>query len=130
MGCPDHAAASAGWAPKSNNVDTIEGTPAWMLAPGRQAWPAPSRSTGHQAVPHRAGNFFHLHLVSDATGETLLTVARAAAAQYANVTALEHMHPLVRTRKQLDRVLDELENEPGIVLYTLLDRELADPLEE
>jgi hypothetical protein len=81
-------------------------------------------------VPHRAGNFFHLHLVSDATGETLLTVARAAAAQYASVSPVEHIHPLVRTRKQLDRVLSELEESPGIVLYTLLDRELADPLEE
>jgi regulator of PEP synthase PpsR (kinase-PPPase family) len=81
-------------------------------------------------VPHRGGNFFHLHLVSDATGETLLTVARAAAAQYASVAPVEHIHPLVRTRKQLDRVLTEIENEPGIVLYTLLDRALADPLEE
>ena len=81
-------------------------------------------------MPHRAGNFFHLHLVSDATGETLLTVARAAAAQYANVSPVEHIHPLVRTRKQLDRMLDELDDAPGIVLYTLLDRELADPLEE
>jgi regulator of PEP synthase PpsR (kinase-PPPase family) len=81
-------------------------------------------------VPHRAGNFFHLHLISDATGETLLTVARAAAAQYTSVTPVEHIHPLVRTRKQLDRVLAELDESPGIVLYTLLDRELADPLEE
>ena len=81
-------------------------------------------------MPHRAGNFFHLHLVSDATGETLLTVARAAAAQYTNVSPVEHIHPLVRTRKQLDRILDELDDAPGIVLYTLLDRELADPLEE
>ncbi len=81
-------------------------------------------------MPHRAGNFFHLHLVSDATGETLLTVARAAAAQYASVSPVEHIHPLVRNRKQLDRVLSELEESPGIVLYTLLDRELADPLEE
>jgi hypothetical protein len=71
-----------------------------------------------------------LHLVSDATGETLLTVARAAAAQYTNVSPVEHIHPLVRTRKQLDRILDELDDAPGIVLYTLLDRELADPLEE
>jgi regulator of PEP synthase PpsR (kinase-PPPase family) len=81
-------------------------------------------------LPHRGGNYFHLHLISDATGETLLTVARAAAAQYANVSPVEHIHPLVRTRKQLDRVLDELDGAPGIVLYTLLDRHLADPLEE
>jgi regulator of PEP synthase PpsR (kinase-PPPase family) len=81
-------------------------------------------------MPHRGANYFHLHLVSDATGETLITVARAAAAQYASVSPVEHMHPLVRTHKQLDRVLTEIENAPGIVLYTLLDRELADRLEQ
>jgi regulator of PEP synthase PpsR (kinase-PPPase family) len=81
-------------------------------------------------MPHRGTNYFHLHLVSDATGETLITVARAAAAQYASVSPVEHMHPLVRTHKQLDRVLAEIENAPGIVLYTLLDRELTDRLEE
>jgi regulator of PEP synthase PpsR (kinase-PPPase family) len=78
----------------------------------------------------RAPNYFHLHLVSDATGETLITVARAAAAQYSNVVPVEHMHPLVRSHKQLDRVLTEIENSPGIVLYTLLERELTDRLEE
>lgn len=82
------------------------------------------------SMPHRGTNYFHLHLVSDATGETLTTVARAAAAQYASVSPVEHMHPLVRTHKQLDRVLDEIENAPGIVLYTLLDRELSGKLEE
>ena len=46
--------------------------------------------------------YFHLHLVSDATGETLITVARAAAAQYANVSPVEHLYPMVRSKKQLD----------------------------
>ena len=76
-----------------------------------------------------SGNYFHLHLVSDSTGETLITVARAVAAQYANVNAVEHVYPLVRSQKQLDRVLSEIEALPGIVLYTLLDRPLADRLE-
>ena len=80
-------------------------------------------------MPHRGANYFHLHLVSDATGETLITVARAAAAQYASVSPVEHMHPLVRSHKQLDRVLVEIENSPGIVLYTLLEKELATRLE-
>jgi hypothetical protein len=78
---------------------------------------------------HAAG-FFHLHLISDATGETLITVARAAAAQYAKVTPVEHMHPLVRTQKQLDRVLAEIEEQPGIVLYTLLQENLVARLEQ
>ena len=76
-----------------------------------------------------SGNYFHLHLVSDSTGETLITVARAVAAQYANVTPVEHVYPLVRSQKQLDRVLDEIEEAPGIVLFTLLERDLVVRLE-
>ncbi|MBN8965140.1 MAG: kinase/pyrophosphorylase [Rhizobiales bacterium] len=81
-------------------------------------------------MPSRVTSYFHLHLISDATGETLITVARAAAAQYASVSPVEHMHPLVRSHKQLDRVLAEIEESPGIVLYTLLERELAERLEK
>jgi len=73
----------------------------------------------------RIKSFFHLHLLSDATGETLLTVGRAAAAQYATVSAIEHVYPLVRNQKQLEHALAEIEANPGIVLYTLVDRPLA-----
>ena len=59
----------------------------------------------------------------------MITVARAAAAQYAKVMPVEHMHPLVRTQKQLDRVLAEIEESPGIVLYTLLEENLVERLE-
>jgi regulator of PEP synthase PpsR (kinase-PPPase family) len=76
------------------------------------------------------GTYFHLHLISDSTGETLITVARAASAQYAKVQPVEHVYPLVRTQKQLDRVLAEIGEEPGIVLYTLLDNELVERLEK
>jgi regulator of PEP synthase PpsR (kinase-PPPase family) len=74
-------------------------------------------------------NYFHLHLVSDATGETLITVARAASSQYTHTRAIEHVHPMVRTAKQLDQVIADLEEQPGIVLYTLVDRDLAARLE-
>jgi regulator of PEP synthase PpsR (kinase-PPPase family) len=74
-------------------------------------------------------SYFHLHLVSDSTGETLITVAHAAAAQYASVVPVEHVYPAVRTSKQMDRVLASIEAEPGIVLYTLLDQALIDRLE-
>jgi regulator of PEP synthase PpsR (kinase-PPPase family) len=77
----------------------------------------------------QATGYFHLHLISDATGETLITVARAAAAQYAKVMPVEHVHPLVRTQKQLDRVLSDIEESPGIVLYTLLEENLVERLE-
>jgi len=74
-------------------------------------------------------NYFHLHLVSDSTGETLIAVSRAAAAQYQSVSAIEHVYPLVRTEAQLDRIIQALENAPGIVLYTLVDQVLAKRLE-
>jgi hypothetical protein len=73
--------------------------------------------------------YFHLHMISDATGETLITVARAVAAQYTKVMPVEHVHPLVRTQKQLDRVLADIEESPGIVLYTLLEENLVERLE-
>jgi hypothetical protein len=75
-------------------------------------------------------SYFHLHLVSDSTGETLITVARAVVAQYEGVAAIEHVYPLVRSHTQLARVLSEIENAPGIVLYTLVERDLAERLEE
>lgn len=77
-------------------------------------------------VPHQS--YFHLHLVSDSTGETLINVGRAACAQYVNVLPIEHVYPLVRSTKQLERVLTEIEASPGIVLYTLVDKEIRDQL--
>jgi len=74
-------------------------------------------------------SFFHLHMISDATGETLITVARAATAQYVAIRPIEHIHSLIRSAKQLDAVIAELEETPGIVLYTLVDRELGERLE-
>jgi len=74
-------------------------------------------------------SFFHLHLVSDSTGETLTTIAKAASVQYALVRPIEHVHPLVRTARQLKRVLQEIEQTPGTVLYTITNRELSEELE-
>ena len=75
-------------------------------------------------------NYFHLHLISDATGETLIAVSRAVAVQYQGVSSIEHVYPLVRTREHLERAISEIEASPGIVLFTLVDRELANRLED
>jgi hypothetical protein len=73
--------------------------------------------------------YFHLHLLSDATGETLIAVARAAAAQYKHTHAIEHIHSLVRTAALVEQALSEIEQSPGIVLYTLVDADLAGMVE-
>jgi regulator of PEP synthase PpsR (kinase-PPPase family) len=72
-----------------------------------------------------AQRYFHLHLISDATGETLIAVARAAAAQSKHTHAIEHIHSLVRTPALVEQALVEIEQSPGIVLYTLVDATLA-----
>lgn len=75
-------------------------------------------------------NYFHLHMVSDATGETLIAVSRAVTAQFQGVASIEHVYPLVRNRQQLDRAIAEISSAPGIVLYTLVDKELTAELEK
>lgn len=75
-------------------------------------------------------HYFHLHLVSDSTGETLIAASRAVAAQFQDVSSIEHVYPLVRSRSQLDRAVAEIEAAPGIVLFTLVDQDLSRRLEE
>jgi regulator of PEP synthase PpsR (kinase-PPPase family) len=75
-------------------------------------------------------SYFHLHLVSDSTGETLTTIAKAAAVQYAQFRPIDHVHPLVRNARQLKRVLQEIEQAPGIVLYTIVNLDLIAELEQ
>src|SRR5256885_1165620 len=64
----------------------------------------------------------NLHLVSEATGETLNTLARATIAQFDNTQIIMHRWSLIRTSFQLHRVLDGIEQEPGPVLSTLVDQ--------
>ncbi len=81
-------------------------------------------------MDRRARVYFHLHLVSDMTGETLNAVAKAACAQFADVEPIEHIHALVRSRRHLDRVLMDIDESPGLVLYTLMNPELRSLLRD
>lgn len=65
--------------------------------------------------------YFHVHLVSDSTGETLVGTMKATTAQFRNATALEHLHSLVRSEEQMEKTLEDIENRPGVVLYTLVN---------
>ena len=78
----------------------------------------------------RPSIFFNVHLVSDSTGETLNAVMRAATAQFDNVVPLEHNYYLVRSDRQLDKVLREIEGAPGVVWFTVSDHGLRRRLED
>lgn len=82
------------------------------------------------ARPSRLATYFHVHLVSDSTGETLNAMAKAVIARFDGVIPIEHIYALVRSPKQMERVLEEVAGAPGVVLHTLVDRELREQLEE
>lgn len=78
----------------------------------------------------KPATYFHIHLVSDSTGETLNAMGRAVCARFDDVLPIEHLFPLVRSQRQLDRVLEEIANAPGVVLHTIVDTDLRRALEE
>src|SRR3546814_10810005 len=71
----------------------------------------------------------HLHLLSDSTGETLENIAKAAIAQFDNVETIRHFWPMVRSEVHLQRILDEIAQNPGLVLFTLANPPLRRKLE-
>jgi regulator of PEP synthase PpsR (kinase-PPPase family) len=72
----------------------------------------------------------HLHLVSDSTGETVTTVARAGMSQFDGVVPVEHVWSFVRTRAQVDQVLSMVKALPGLVIFTLVSPNLRQALQE
>lgn len=73
--------------------------------------------------------YFHVHLVSDSTGETLNAMLKATASQFAQAKPLEHIYALIRSRRQMEQTLADIEAAPGIVLYTVINPELRRLLE-
>ncbi len=72
----------------------------------------------------------NLHLVSDSTGETLNSVARAVLSQFEGVDSNDFMWPLVRTKSQVDKIFESIKSNPGIVLYTILQDEIVEDLKK
>ncbi|MGE0409548.1 MAG: pyruvate, water dikinase regulatory protein [Amphiplicatus sp.] len=92
---------------------------------------APSATKLKSEKPRAAplASYFHVHLVSDSTGETLNAILKATASQFAAAKPLEHIYALIRSKAQLDRTLAEIEASPGLVLYTVVNPELRRILE-
>ena len=93
--------------------------------------PAPAEgAAGRGPGASRLATYFHVHLVSDSTGETLNAMAKAVTARFDGVIPIEHIYALVRSSKQMERVLEEIAVAPGVVLHTLVDRDLRAQLEK
>lgn len=87
---------------------------------------SPDRPAGSS----RLATYFHVHLVSDSTGETLNAMAKAVVARFDRVIPIEHIYALVRSDKQMEDVLAEVADAPGLVLHTVVNPELREQLEE
>jgi regulator of PEP synthase PpsR (kinase-PPPase family) len=73
---------------------------------------------------------YHLHLVSDATGETIHSVARACLSQFDSVEPEEHHWSLVRTVGQIEKVLASIAENRGAVMFTIVDDEIRHRLQD
>jgi regulator of PEP synthase PpsR (kinase-PPPase family) len=71
----------------------------------------------------------HLHLLSDSTGETLENIAKAGLAQFDGVETIKHFWPMVRSEGHLDRVMMEIAQRPGLIIYTLVNSDVRRKLE-
>ena len=71
---------------------------------------------------------FHLHCVSDSTGDTIRTVSRACLVQFEGAEPIEHLWPLARTPRAIERVLKYIEADPGPVIFTIVNEKLRDQL--
>jgi regulator of PEP synthase PpsR (kinase-PPPase family) len=74
---------------------------------------------------------FHLHLISDSTGETLATLARAALAPFQNETKVTtHLSVFVRTVRDLEAALAGIRANPGLVWFTVVDPAMQTQIED
>ncbi len=73
---------------------------------------------------------FHIHLVSDATGTTLLGLARACLAQFEHIDPIQKFWPLVRSEKQLERIIAQIKDKPGPVIFTFVDGNMRHRLQD
>ena len=75
-------------------------------------------------------NSIHIHIISDSTGETVSTVSRSAIAHFKSFNPIEHSWVLVRSEKQLKKIIEEIDINKGLVIYTIIDKKLRKILEE
>jgi regulator of PEP synthase PpsR (kinase-PPPase family) len=78
----------------------------------------------------RRMNRLHLHLLSDSTGETLELIAKACLSQFDEIETIKHFWPMVRSEGHLERVLEDIQRRPGLILFTLANNALRRALEQ
>ncbi|MEM6414636.1 MAG: pyruvate, water dikinase regulatory protein [Pseudomonadota bacterium] len=91
--------------------------------------PSADKKENESKEPAPLASYFHVHLVSDSTGETLNSLLKAVTSQFLHAQPFEHIYALIRSRQQMERALAEIEAAPGVVLYTIVNPDLRRMLE-
>ena len=73
---------------------------------------------------------YHFHLISDASGETISALTRACLVQFDDIPKTEHHWSMIRTKRQMRQVLKAIEEQPGMVLFTLVNALTREILEQ
>jgi len=72
---------------------------------------------------------YHVHLISDATGETLNAIAVASLSQFEEADATLHPYTMIRSEKQMAAALAGIAETGGLVMFTLVSADLRAQLE-
>ena len=71
-------------------------------------------------------NTYQIYLISDSTGETLDRIFLALKAQFKNIEYKVHSYSFTRTENQILKILEDAKkNENSVILYTIVDSNLA-----
>ena len=71
-------------------------------------------------------NTYQIYLISDSTGETLDRIFLALKAQFKNIEYNVHSYSFTRTENQILKILEDAKkNENSVILYTIVDNNLA-----
>jgi regulator of PEP synthase PpsR (kinase-PPPase family) len=71
-------------------------------------------------------NTYQIYLISDSTGETLDRIFLALKAQFKNIDYKVHSYSFTRTENQILKILEDAkQNENSVILYTIVDNNLA-----
>ena len=71
-------------------------------------------------------NTYQIYLISDSTGETLDRIFLALKAQFKNIEYKVHSYSFTRTENQIYKILEDAKkNENSVILYTIVDNNLA-----
>tara|TARA_E500000178_G_C16993809_1_gene742147 strand:+ start:147 stop:977 length:831 start_codon:yes stop_codon:yes gene_type:complete len=72
----------------------------------------------------------HIYLISDSTGETVSIVARSVYARFENIEFKENKWALIRTEQQINNIIERILVKPGLVLYTMINKNLEEYLKK